>query len=548
MKTTADERQGVDLLRDPHVNKGTAFTNCEREELKLEGLLPAVIEGIDEQVHRVMNHLSFKANDLERYIYMIGLLDRNETLFFKVLMSDPARFVPIMYDPTVGEACLKFSGIYRRNDGMYITIEDKGRVKDILRNWPEKEVRFICVSTGGRILGLGDLGANGMGIPLGKLQLYTACAAVPPENLLPLLLDCGTDNEELLKDPLYIGIRRHRPEMLELDAFVQEFVEAVQEVFPGCCIHFEDWKGTDAIRLLKRYKEKVCCYNDDIQGTAGVAVAGLIGAMNITGGKLSGQRVLMFGAGSAGLGIANMIAVAMQAEGLSKKDAVSRINLFDVNGLLTRSRTDLSEDQSVYAVSENPTKDLVEAIRTLKSTVIIGVSTVGKAFTREVVQAMTEQAERPVIFALSNPTDHAECSAQEAYEWSYGKAIYAAGVPFDPVKLGDKVFIPGQANNYYLFPGVSLGIYAAKPKLIPDALWIEAAYALADLVTPQQREKGMVFPPQKDILAISTSVAERVATMAFDKGLAQQKRPKDVTAFIRKLQYQPDYSKIAECW
>jgi malate dehydrogenase (oxaloacetate-decarboxylating)(NADP+) len=543
-KKTTGSPEGVDLLRDPHLNKGTSFSLRERKELRLEGLLPAVIEGIEEQVQRVMNHLSLKPNDLERYIYMIGLLDRNETLFYKVLMSDPARFVPIMYDPTVGEACLKFSDIYRRNAGMYVTIEDRGRVAAILRNWPEKDVRFICVSTGGRILGLGDLGANGMGIPLGKLQLYTACAAVPPNNLLPLLLDCGTDNEQLLKDPLYIGIRRHRPKVDELDAFVQEFVDAVQEVFPGCCIHFEDWKGTDAIRLLKRYKDKICCYNDDIQGTAGVALAGLVGAMNITGGKLSEQRVLMFGAGSAGIGIANMIKSGMQAEGLSEKDAISRISMFDVNGLLTRSRTDLSEDQAIYAVDGKPTKDLVAAIRTLKTTVLIGVSTVGKTFTREVIQAMTEQTERPVIFALSNPTDHAECSAQEAYEWSNGKAIYAAGVPFDAVKLGDKVFIPGQANNYYLFPGVSLGIYAAKPRLIPDALWIEGARSLADLVTPEQRAKGMVFPPQKDILAISTSVAERVAKLAFDKGLAQEKKPKDVGAYIRDLQYRPDYSTI----
>ena len=551
MKTVVEKKKktpaapgGVDLLRDPHLNKGTAFSNRERQEQALEGLLPAVVEGIDEQVQRVMNHLSLKPNDLERYIYMIGLLDRNETLFFNVLMSDPARFVPIMYDPTVGEACLKFSDIYRRNGGMYVTIEDKGRVKDILGNWPEKDVRFICVTTGGRILGLGDLGANGMGIPLGKLQLYTACAAVPPENLLPLLLDCGTENAQLLQDPLYIGLRRHRPETNELDEFVQEFVDAVQEVFPGCCIHFEDWKGTDALRLLKRYKDKICCYNDDIQGTAGVALAGLVGAMKISGGKLSEQRVLMFGAGSAGIGIANMISSGMQAEGLSNKDAVSRINMFDINGLLTTSRTDLSEDQAIYAVDSAATKNLVDAIQTLKTTVLIGVSTVGKAFTREVIQAMTEQTGRPVIFALSNPTDHAECSAQEAYEWSNGKAIYAAGVPFDEVKFEGKVFTPGQVNNFYLFPGVSLGIYAAKPKLIPDALWIEGAHALADQLTPEQREKGMVFPPQKDILAISTAVAERVAKLAFEKGLAREKKPTDVGAFIRGLQYRPDYPEI----
>ena len=549
MNTVMENKEkihGVDLLRDPALNKGTAFSGCERQELGLEGLLPAVVEGIEEQVQRVMNHLRVKPNDLERYIYMIGLLDRNETLFFKVLMSDPARFVPIMYDPTVGDACLKFSDIYRRNGGMYITIADKGRVRDILRNWPEKDIRFICVSTGGRILGLGDLGANGMGIPLGKLQLYTACAAVPPQHLLPLLLDCGTENAQLLKDPLYIGIRRHRPGVDELDAFVQEFVDAVQEVFPGCCIHFEDWKGTDAIRLLKRYKDKICCYNDDIQGTAGVALAGLVGAMNISGEKLGEQRVLMFGAGSAGIGIANMIVSGMQAQGLSYKDAVLRINMFDVNGLLTKGRTDLSEDQAVYAVNGKPTKDLAAAIRALKTTILIGVSTVGKTFTREVVQAMTEQTVRPVIFALSNPTDHAECSAREAYEWSDGKAIYAAGVPFDEVQYKGKTFIPGQANNYYLFPGVSLGIYVAKPKLIPDALWIEGAMALAGLVTPDQREKGMVFPPQKDILAISTAVAERVAKLAFDRGLGREKKPKDVEVFIKALQYRPEYTSTVE--
>jgi len=519
------QKSGVDRLRDPQLNKGTAFSTVERRALQLEGLLPAVVENIDSQVQRVMNHLELKPNDLERYIYMTGLLDRNETLFFKVLMSDPTRFVPIMYNPTVGEACLKFSDIYRRNGGMYITIADRGKIKDILRNWPEKDVRFICVSTGGRILGLGDLGANGMGIPLGKLQLYTACAGVPPDKLLPILLDCGTDNEQLLDNPLYIGIRRFRPEVAELDAFVQEFVDAVQDVYPECCIHFEDWKGVDAIRLLKKYKEKICCYNDDIQGTAGVALAGLIGAMNITEGKLREQRILIFGAGSAGIGIANMTTAALRDEGLTYDDAVSRIAMVDAGGLLTKGRKDLSEDQLIYAKNCEPVKDLLNTIHLLKPTVLIGVSTVGKAFTRDVIRAMTEQTGRPGIFALSNPTDHAECSATEAYEWSDGKAVFAAGVPFDEVKIGDKLFIPGQANNFYLFPGVSLGIYAAMPKIVPDALWIEAARTLGSLLTPVQKRNGMVFPPQKDIFDISTKVAHRVAKMAFEKGLAKQVYP-----------------------
>jgi len=535
---------GVELLRNPLSNKGTAFSAEERNKWHLKGLLPPVVESIDQQVERVMIHLSLKPSDLERYIYLIGLLDRNETLFFKVLMSDPTRFIPIVYDPKVGEACLKFSDIYRRNGGMYITIKDRGNVKKMLGEWPEKDIRFICVSTGGRILGLGDLGANGMGIPLGKLQLYTACAAVPPGKLLPLLLDCGTDNEELLADPLYIGIRQRRPSIDELDSFVQEFVDAVQDLFPACCIHFEDWKGVDAIRLLARYRNEVCCYNDDIQGTAGVAVAGLSGAMQITGGRLKDQRVLLFGAGSAGIGIANMIASGMKLDGLTEQEARERIYLFDVNGLLENSRGDLSAEQKIYAHDGKPTKILFEAISTIKPTILIGVSTIGNAFTRDVVELMSQLNKRPIIFALSNPTNHAECTAREAYEWSKGQAIYAAGVPFDEVTFDGKTFTPGQANNFYLFPGVSLGIYATRPKLITDQMWIEGGKALAGMVTPEERERGMVFPPQSDILKISATVAERVAEVAFASGLAQEQRPKDISLLIASVQYKPEYSDL----
>lgn len=533
--------KATEFLQDPRTNKGTAFTEEERNSLGLQGLLPPVVEGMEQQIKRVLSHLALKPNDLERYIYLVELLDRNETLFYKLLMSDPARFIPIVYDPTVGEACLKFSDIYRRNNGMYITIRDRGNVKKLLGHWPEKDIRFICVSTGGRILGLGDLGANGMGIPLGKLQLYTACAGVPPGKLLPLLLDCGTDNETLLHDPLYLGIRQRRPGVEELDSFVQEFVNAVQEVFPACCIHFEDWKGTDAIRLLGRYKEKICCYNDDIQGTAGVALAGLIGALNITGERLSNQRILMFGAGSAGTGIAGMIAAAIKLDGLDEAAAIERISLFDVNGLVVKSRSGLFGTQQIYARDVEPIKDLAEAIYRLKPTVLIGVSTVGKAFTKEVVEAMSRLNKRPVIFALSNPTEHAECTAQEAYEWSGGRAIFAAGVPFDEVKFDGKTFTPGQANNFYLFPGVSLGIFVSRPKLVTDELWIEASHTLAGLVSPEQREKGMVFPPQSDILNISEKVAARVVEVAFATGLAQGDLPVNIPALIKSLQYQPVY-------
>ena len=543
MSTTAKvSRTDLNLLREPRRNKGTAFTEAERDAHGLQGLLPTSVETLDLQLERSRQHLAAKPSDLERYIYLMGLLDYNETLFYKVLMADPARFVPIVYDPTVGEACLTFSHIYRRNDGMYLSIRDKGRVREVLRHWPVKDVRFICVSTGGRILGLGDLGANGMGIPIGKLQLYTACAAVPPQGLLPLLLDCGTDNQQLLDDPLYLGLRQRRPSTDELDVFVEEFVEAVQDVFPGCCIHFEDWKGTDAIRLLARYREEVLCYNDDIQGTGAVTLAGLMGALRITGGQLKDLKVLFFGAGSAGVGIANMLVSALVLEGLSETQARSQVSLFDVNGLLEPARQDLSPDQAVYAHPHAPSNNLVDCINTLKPTVLIGVSTVGGAFTKQVVQAMSQVNERPIIFALSNPTEKAECTAKQAYEWSGGQAVYAAGVPFEPVKIGARTFIPGQANNYYVFPGLSLGVFAARARRVTDELWIAAARSLASQVSDAQRAKGMVFPPQSDILAVSTVVGTRVAEVAFDKGLAQVRRPKDVALFVRGLQYKPEYA------
>ena len=540
--TTPPAHSQLNLLREPRRNKGTAFTEAERAAHGLTGLLPTTVETLDQQVQRSLHHLAAKPSDLERYIYLMGLLDSNETLFYKVLMSDPARFVPIVYDPTVGEACLKFSHIYRRADGLYLSLTHKGHVREILRHWPVKDVRFICVSTGGRILGLGDLGANGMGIPIGKLQLYTACAAVPPQGLLPLLLDCGTDNEELLKDPLYLGLRQPRPSPDELDVFVEEFVEAVQDVFPGGCIHFEDWKGTDAIRLLARYRDQVLCYNDDIQGTGAVALAGLMGALRITGQPLKELKVLFFGAGSAGVGIANMLVSALVQEGLSQEQARSQIAMFDVNGLLEPGRQDLSPEQAVFAHAHAPSKNLAECIMTIKPTALVGVSTVGGAFTQAVVKAMSKVNERPIIFALSNPTEKAECTAQQAYEWSGGQAVYAAGVPFAPVKQGKQTFIPGQANNYYVFPGLSLGVFAARPRRITDELWIEAARALAGQVTDEQRAQGMVFPPQSDILEVSTLVGIRVAEVAFAKGLGQAKQPKDVTAFVRGLQYQPKYA------
>jgi malate dehydrogenase (oxaloacetate-decarboxylating)(NADP+) len=533
--------RGEALLNDPIRNKGTAFTANERRKYGLDGLLPQAVESLDRQVERVLQHLDAKPTDLERYIYLIGLSDRNETLFYRTLMSDPARFVPIVYDPTVADACLAFGHIYRRARGMYITREMKGRIAEVLRNWPGRDVRFICVSTGGRILGLGDIGANGMGIPIGKLQLYTACAAVPPDCMLPVLLDIGTTNAQLRADPLYLGLREPPPSDAELDALTEEFVQAVQQVFPGCCIHFEDWKGTDAIRMLNRYKDKVLCYNDDIQGTASVALAGLTAALQNVDARLTEQRILFLGAGSAGIGIANLIASAMQIRGLSLDAARSRISMFDIDGLLEPSRQDLSEVQKVYAHKAAPSNDLAKTIETLKPTILIGVSTKGGAFNQRVVEAMSRLNERPIIFALSNPTDKAECSAEQAYTWSNGKALFAAGVQFPDVTVNGQTFHPGQANNFYIFPAVGLATYVARPRRLTDACFIAAAEASADQVGPSLRARGMLFPSQADILETEVTTATRVAEFMFDQGLAQVERPRDIRAWIEGQLYRPQY-------
>ena len=536
-----EPQRGEALLNDPVNNKGTAFTAEERRKYGLEGLLPHAVESLDRQLERVLGHLDAKPNDLERYVYLIGLSDRNETLFYRTLMSDPARFMPIVYDPTVADACLAFGHVYRRARGMYITREMTGRVAEVLRNWPSRDVRFVCVSTGGRILGLGDIGANGMGIPIGKLQLYTARAAVPPDCMLPVLLDIGTTNAQLRADPLYLGLREAPPSEAELDALTEEFVAAVQQVFPGCCIHFEDWKGTDAIRMLNRYADKVLCYNDDIQGTASVALAGLTTALQIVDAPLTEQRILFLGAGSAGIGIANLIVSAMQMKGLSQDAARSRISMFDIDGLLEPSRAGLSEAQKVYAHKATPSKDLALAIESLKPTILIGVSTRGGAFNQRVVEAMSRLNQRPIIFALSNPTDKAECTAEEAYTWSNGKALFAAGVQFPDVTLNGQTFHPGQANNFYIFPAVGLATYVARPRRLTDACFIAAAEASADQVGPSLRARGMLFPSQADILETEVTTAARVAEFMFDEGLAQVERPRDIRAWIEGQLYKPQY-------
>jgi malate dehydrogenase (oxaloacetate-decarboxylating)(NADP+) len=537
--------RGAELIYDPRFNKATAFSEKEREARGLVGLLPDVVEDEELQVRRVMQQLGHKPTDLERYIYLMNLLDHDETLFYKLLMSDPARFLPIVYDPTIGEACLKFGHIFRGPRGMYLSIKRKGRVKEVLRNWPAKDVRVICVTDGGRILGLGDLGANGMGIPIGKLQLYTATAAVPPQVLLPMMLDAGTNNDELLRDPLYLGLRQTRPRREELYAFVDEFVDAVKEVFPLACIHFEDWTGVDAVHLLARYRDQICCYNDDIQGTASVTLAGLSNAVRIKGTQFRDEKVLFFGAGSAGIGIADLVASALVKQGVSADRARHQIFLFDVNGLIEDKRKDLQDFQRPYAHALKSTTDFASAIEQIKPTAIIGVSTVGKAFDRKVIEAVGRHNQRPIIFALSNPTEHAECTPQEAYQWTQGRAIYAAGVQFPPVRIDGQLKIPSQANNVYIFPAMGMAIYATQAKRVTDEMFIVAAQACAELVSKQQLEEGMLYPPQANLLETELAIAAKVAANIFERKLARVDQPRDVDALIRHHAYRPEYQRLA---
>jgi malate dehydrogenase (oxaloacetate-decarboxylating)(NADP+) len=538
---TSSAKRGIELLHDPSLNKSTAFTEAEKQALGLVGLIPDITETEDLQLQRVNLQLAEKPTDLERYIYLTNLLDHNETLFYRTVMSAPARFLPIVYDPTIGEACLKFGHIYRQPRGMYLSMTRRGKVKEILKNWPQKDVRFICVTDGGRILGLGDLGANGAGIPIGKLQLYTACAGVPPQYLLPMYLDAGTNNEQYLHDPLYLGMRKTRPSTEELYSFVDEFVEAVQEVFPNCCLHFEDWTGKDAVHLLQRYRNKYCVYNDDVQGTAGITLAGMINATKIKGTKLKDEKYLFLGAGSAGIGLADLLCSALVAQGVSLKEAQSRVYMFDINGLLESTRKDLFDFQLPYAHPHAPTRDFVAAIESIKPTTIIGVSTIGGAFNQKVIEAMAGINERPVILALSNPTEHAECTPEQAYTWSKGKAIYAAGVQFPPVHYNGQTFLPGQANNFYIFPAIGMAIFATQAKRVTDEMFIEAGQAVADQVPSDLLKQGLLYPLQSNILESEIQTAARVAKLVFDSGLATVPRPTDMIAFIRKHVYKPEY-------
>jgi len=534
---------GYDLLRNPRLNKGTAFTEAQRRAWGLEGLLPPAVTTLALQVARRHAEIAALQDDLQKYLVLSDLQTRNETLYYAVLMSDPATYMPIVYTPTVGEACQKFGHIFRAPRGMYLPVSSRGRLKQLLSNWPERDVRFIVVTDGERILGLGDLGAGGMGIPIGKLSLYTACAGVPPQYCLPIVLDVGTNNQVLLDDPLYQGLRQQRVRGEEYLVFVDEFVAAVEQLYPKCCIQWEDFANFNAVPILTRYRDKICTFNDDIQGTAGVALAGIYGALRITGQKLSEQRFLFLGAGSAATGIAELISLAMAQEGMDLAAARRRNALFDINGLLVTSRTDLAGFQKPFAQEAAPVPTFVAAVEALKPTGIIGVSTVPKLFNHDVIGAMARINQRPIIFPYSNPTSRSECSAEEAYRWSDGRAVFASGSPFPPVEIAGRHFVPGQGNNVYIFPAMGMAVFATEAKRVTEEMFIVAARAVAEQVTEENLSTGLIYPPQSHILDASLHVAERIAAYIFDQGLARVPRPDDVGALIHARAYRPVYSE-----
>ena len=537
--------RGLALLRDPTLNKSTAFTGAERDALGIRGLLPPHICSQAEQVERVLENFRRKPTALEKFIDLTALHDRNEALFFRIVIEHPDEMLPIIYTPTVGLACQQFGHIFQRPRGIFISADDRGHVEAVLRNWPYRDVSIIVVTDGERILGLGDQGANGMGIPVGKLALYTACAGIEPTHCLPVLLDVGTNNESLRRDPLYLGLQQPRLRGAEYDDLVEEFITATQRVFPGVVVQFEDFANSNAFRLLAAYRERICTFNDDIQGTAAVALAGIFSALRVSGGALPQQKILFMGAGEAATGIAELTVSAMQAQGLDAAAAQARCWMLNSKGLLVASRTDLQAHQRPYAHEHAPVADFLSAVRTLRPTAIIGVAGVGGTFNREVIQEMAAINERPIVFALSNPTSKAECTAEQAYGWSDGRALFACGSPFDPVTVKGQTFVPRQGNNSYIFPGVGLGVVATRSTRVTDQMFMASARALADQVTGEDLAQGSLYPPLAKVREVSARIAAAVAEVAYEQGLATVPRPDDIAAFVKAQMYEPSYPAYA---
>jgi malate dehydrogenase (oxaloacetate-decarboxylating)(NADP+) len=540
-------KRGRDLLTDPMLNKGTGFPDSERDALGIRGLVPPQVVSIDDQVNRAMENFRRQEHDLDRYIFLEALHDRNETLYYRVLLTHIRELTPIIYTPTVGRACSRFGHIYRRARGMYFSAAEVTHFEEMVRNWPEEEIDIVVVTDGSRILGLGDLGANGMGIPIGKLSLYVLGAGIYPYRTVPAMLDLGTGNTTLREDPLYLGERRER---FSGDAYydaVDAFIRAVHGRWPQALIQFEDFSNDHAFSLLSRYRDRILCFNDDIQGTGAVALAGVQSAVRITGGRLADQRVLFLGAGSAARGIADMLVTGMILEGgLSLEQARSRIWMLDSKGLVTRDRLEsLAEHKRDFARDEAPLTDLVEVISRVWPTVLVGVSGAPGAFTEEVLRELCRHCDRPIVFALSNPTTKAECTAEQAYERTGGKAIFASGSPFPPVTHAGRLFVPGQCNNMYIFPGVGMGAVGCRASRVTDRMFYVAARMLAEQVGEDSLGVGRLYPDLAHIREISTRIAVAVCEVAFEEGLAGIERPEDLDSHIRRHMFHPHYVPYA---
>jgi malate dehydrogenase (oxaloacetate-decarboxylating)(NADP+) len=534
--------KGKALLQDPVRNKSTAFTRREREALSLRGLLPWHVSDMEAQQRRVLGNLRRKSNAIEKYIFLNALQDRNQCLFYRTVIDHIEELLPLIYTPTVGAACREFASIFRQSQGFYVTPDDRGEIRRILDNWPEDSVRVIVVTDGERILGLGDLGANGMGIPIGKLALYVACGGIPLQQCLPVMLDTGTNNESLRVDPLYLGWPRERLRGEAYYSLVDELIAALQDRYPEALIQFEDFSGHNAFTLLERYRSRVRMFNDDIQGTAAMALAGVYAANRVTGTRFEHQRILFLGAGGAATGIATLMARAFEARGLSRDEAYRRIWLVDADGLVTADRKDLDDWLAPFAQARAPL-DLNGAIDALRPHALIGATGVAGTFTPEAVQRMAAINERPVVFALSNPTANAECTAEQAYRWSDGRALYASGSQFDPVELDGQVYQPGQANNAYIFPGVGLGVAVSGASRVPDTMFLVAAEALAASVEDESLKAGTLFPPLTRIREVSERIARSVFQMAIEEDFAPGQPADAIAEAIASYMYDPRYER-----
>jgi malate dehydrogenase (oxaloacetate-decarboxylating)(NADP+) len=531
-------KRGVDVLRDKALNRSIAFGRRDRDRLGVRGLLPHLVATRRQMVQRVMVNLERLPRDIDRYMLLSGLQERNQGLFYQTLIDHIERLLPIIYTPTVGEACREFSHIARDPKGFFITPDDRGQIRRMLGNWPARNIRVIVVTDGQRILGLGDLGANGMGIPIGKLALYTACAGIDPDVCLPVTIDAGTNNEELRNDVLYLGYPHKRLEGKPYFDLVDEFVTAVRSRYPDALIQFEDFLTPNAYALLNKYRNRVLCFNDDIQGTAAVALAGVYSSTRISGVPFRDLRIMFLGAGSAATGIADLMTSAFVDEGLTPDEARRHLWFVDLNGLVVKSRTDLLAHSLPYAQEARPL-GFVEAIEDVKPHVLIGATGAPGTFTRRVLEHMSRVNVRPAIFALSNPTSRAECTAEQAYAWSDGRAIFASGSPFPPVTRDGKTHRPAQGNNAYVFPGIGLGAVACRARTLPDELFLTAARTLAGLVRQSDLDQGSIYPPLGEIRKISLAIATSVATQAYEMNLARRKRPRSVRRSVQALMYQP---------